>query len=85
MVPFFPKFSKAQIRWKECLRERVLEGRAHWASARLAIMAIYQHGHRSDRAGVFSVLTKAVKQVPQRGHFHSGWRLQYILFSDTIA
>ncbi|OLQ06580.1 hypothetical protein AK812_SmicGene10101 [Symbiodinium microadriaticum] len=35
----------------------------------LAIMAIYQHGHRSDRAGVFSVLTKAVKQVPQRDTF----------------
>ena len=58
MVLFSPRFNKAQIRWKEWQTGRVLEVRAYWVGARLAMLAVYQHvwssfktqqDNRSDR------------------------------------
>ena len=64
MVLFSPKINKSQILWTKWISGRILELRARWAGARIAI-AIYQHvwsstktqqDNRSDRAHVLSTL-----------------------------
>ena len=70
MVLLSPTVNKAQIRWKEWITGRVLEVKAYWAAARLVIMAAHQHvwsffKTQHDNRSV--ILTKTVKQVPQRG------------------
>ena len=75
MVLLSPEIPTNTVRWKEHVKERLLEPRFDWHGARTTALAVYQHvwspaktvqANKQDRAAVLKSLARSVKRVPAR-------------------